>query len=76
MFNDAQNEFDKNVRKMAESNLLKKLNKQGINRTDITSGKFNELLEMEIEILKSDGKKVGTGIGVGIALTVLTGGLF
>ena len=31
---------------------------------------------MEMEILKSDGKKVGTGIGVGIALTVLTGGLF
>ena len=76
MFSDTQNEFDKNVRKMAESNLLKKLNKQGINRTDITSGKFNELLEMEIEILKSDGKKVGAGIGVGIALTVLTGGLF
>lgn len=76
MFSDTQNEFDKNVRKMAESNLLKKLNKQGINRTDITSGKFNELLEMEMDILKSDGKKVGVGIGVGIALTVLTGGLF
>lgn len=74
MFDDIQNEFDKSVRKMAESNLLKKLNAQGINRTDITNEKFAELLEMEI--LKSDGKKVGTGIGVGIALTLLTGGLF
>ena len=76
MFNEAQNEFDINVRKMAESNLLKKLNKQGISRTDITTENFTELLDMEIEILKSDGKKVGAGIGVGIALTVLTGGLF
>ena len=76
MFNDVQKEFDKSVRKMAESNLLKKLNAQGINRTDITNEKFAELLELEIEILKSDGKKVGPGIGVGVALTLLTGGLF
>lgn len=76
MFDDVQNEFDKSVKKMAESNLLKKLNKQGIKRTDITDEKFAELLDMEIDILKSDGKKVGTGIGVGVALTILTGGLF
>lgn len=76
MFDDVQNEFDKSVKKMAESNLLKKLNKQGIKRTDITEEKFAELLDMEIDILKSDGKKVGTGIGVGVALTILTGGLF
>lgn len=76
MFDDVQNEFDKSVRKIAESNLLKKLNAQGINRIDISNEKFAELLDMEIEILKSDGKKVGTGIGVGVALTLLTGGLF
>lgn len=76
MFDDVQNEFDKSVKKMAESNLLKKLNSQGIKRTDITEEKFAELLDMEIDILKSDGKKVGTGIGVGVALTILTGGLF
>lgn len=76
MFNNVQNEFDNSVRKIAQSNLLKKLNSQGINRSDITDKKFTELLELEIEILKSDGKKVGTGIGVGVALTLLTGGLF
>ena len=32
--------------------------------------------DIEFEILKNDGKKVGAGIGVGIALSVLTGGLF
>lgn len=75
MFSDTQKEFDKNVRKMAISNLLKKLNKQGINKTDITNEKFSELLEMEMDILKSDGKKVGAGIGIGVALMLLTGGL-
>lgn len=75
MFNQVQNEFDKSVRKMAESNLLKKLNKKGINRADLNEEKFTELIEMEIDIIKSDGKKVGAGIGVGVAITLLTGGL-
>lgn len=76
MFNNIQKEFDSNIKKLAESNLIKKLGKQGINRSDITTEKFNELLELELEILKSDGKKVGAGIGVGIGLSILTGGLF
>lgn len=76
MFNEVQNEFDKSVRKIAESNLLKKLNAQGISRNEISPMQFQSLLDMEIEILKNDGKKVGAGIGVGIALSVLTGGLF
>lgn len=76
MFNKVQNEFDASVRKIATSNVIKKLNEQGLQRSDIEDEKFEELIEMQIDILKSDGKKVGTGIGVGIALTVLTGGLF
>jgi hypothetical protein len=76
MFNDVQKEFDQSVRKMAESSLLKKLGDQGLNKSDLTNEKFHELLSNEIEIMKSDGKKVGTGIGVGVALTLLTGGLF
>ena len=76
MFDQVQQDFDKNLHKMASSNVLKKLNKQGIQRTDIDDVKFSELIAMEIDILKSDGKKVGAGIGVGIALTLLTGGLF
>lgn len=76
MFKDTQNEFDKSIKKVAESNLLKKLKKQNITRADIDNEKFQELLDMEIEILKNDGKKVGAGIGVGVALTLLTGGLF
>lgn len=76
MFNDIQNDFDKSVSKMAESNLLKKLNSQGITRSDLTDNKFSELLELEKDILISDGKKVGAGVGIGILLSLVTGGLF
>lgn len=76
MLNELQNDFDSSIRKMAESNLLKKLNTQGINRSDLATEKFEELLALEIDIVKSDGKKVGAGIGIGIALSLLTGGLF
>jgi len=76
MFNKVQQDFDKNLHKIASNNVLKKLNKQGIQRTDIDDDKFSELITMEIDILKSDGKKVGAGIGVGIAISFLTGGLF
>ena len=75
MFNDIQNEIDKNIKNIAQSNLLKRLNSQGINRAAISNEKFDELLDMEIEILKNDGKRVGAGIAVGIGISILTGGL-
>jgi len=53
MFNQLQNEFDVNVRKIASNNLIKKLNSQGIQINDISKEKFGELLQMEIEILKT-----------------------
>lgn len=76
MFDDAQKEFDKSVRVMAENSLIKKLNKQGIKRSDISNEEFEELLLDEIEILKADGKKVGAGVGIGIVLSLITGGIF
>lgn len=76
MLENVQNELNKNIKQIAENNLLRKLNKQGLVRNDISNDKFIELLDMEIEILKSDGKKIGTSIGVGIVLTIITGGLF
>jgi hypothetical protein len=61
---------------MAENSLIKKLNTQGINRSDLTDNKFEELLNLEMDIIKNDGKKVGAGIAVGIGISLLTGGLF
>ena len=75
MFNDLQKELDTSIKNLAENSLIKKLKKQGIDRIDISSKKFDELLELELEIIKSDGKKVGTGIAVGIGLSILSGGL-
>lgn len=75
MLDAIQSELNQNVRKMAESSLIKKLNTQGINRNDLTNDKFEELLLLEIEIIKNDGKKVGTGIAIGIGISLLTGGL-
>ena len=76
MLDIIQTELNQGVKKMAESSLIKKLNEQGINRNDLTSDKFEELLLLEIEIIKNDGKKVGAGIAVGIGISLLTGGLF
>ena len=76
MVNTMQTELNQGIRKMAENSLIKKLNAQGINRADLTDNKFEELLLLEIEIIKNDGKKVGTGIAIGIGISILTGGLF
>lgn len=77
MFKDTQKEFDKNVRKIATNNVLKKLNKQGVvSRSDVDDIKFEKLIDMEEDIIKSDGKKVGGGILLGIGISFLTGGLF
>ena len=76
MLDTIQTELNQGVRKMAESSLIKKLNTQGIKKSDLTDNKFEELLLLEIEIIKNDGKKVGAGIAVGIGISLLTGGLF
>ena len=75
MLDAIQIELNQGVRKMAESSLIKKLNAQGINRSDLTDNKFEELLNLEMDIIKNDGKKVGAGIAVGIGISLLTGGL-
>ncbi len=65
--------FKREIRKIAKDNLLKKLEKQGKSYDKLSMDKFDELLEDEIEILKSDTKKVGVGIGIGFLISMLTG---
>jgi hypothetical protein len=76
MFKNAQNKIDNSITKLAENNIIKKLNKEAISRSSICEYKFNQLVEMEIETIKDDGKKVGAGLLGGIALSVITGELF
>ena len=75
MLEAIQTELNQGVRKLAENSLIKKLNEQGIKRSDLTNEKFEELLNLEIDIIKNDGKKVGAGIGIGLAISFLSGGL-
>jgi len=76
MFNQIQNELDNKVKDIATKNVVKKLKKQNIDMDNLEDNEFNELVELELAILKSDGKKVGSGIAVGIGISILTGGLF
>jgi len=76
MFNEIQNELDNKVKEIATKNAIKKLKKQNIDIDNLEDEEFNELVELELDILKSDGKKVGSGIAVGIGISILTGGLF
>ena len=65
--------FNHEFQKIARANVIRKLEKQGIDHSELLSSEFDELLEDELEILESDSKKVGLGIGIGVAITMLTG---
>ena len=73
MFNDIKESVDSEVKKYARSNIITKLEKQGINYKELQESDFDALVEDEIEILKSDTKKVGTGIGIGLLISLVTG---
>ncbi len=68
-----KNEFSSEIEKIATKNIIKKLKKQDIDYTELNEIDFKALVADEIEILKSDTKKVGAGIGIGIAISLLTG---
>jgi hypothetical protein len=73
MLNEIKKDFESEVRKYAKNNIIKKLQKQGIDYNQLEESAFNDLVNDEIEILKSDSKKVGVGIGIGLAISLLTG---
>jgi len=68
-----KNRFNNEIRTRAEKNIVQKLQKQGISRSDLHEMEFEELVRDEIKILENDAKKIGLGIGIGIAFSLLTG---
>jgi len=73
MFTKAKENFTDEVEKYARKNIIEKLNKQGIDYKELSDSDFDALVASEIEILKSDSKKVGAGIGIGLLISALTG---
>jgi len=73
MLNQVKKNFGIEVNKYATKNIINKLQEQGVDYTQLEDTAFNNLVADEIEILKSDSKKVGTGIGIGIVISLLTG---
>lgn len=73
MFNEAKKNFEIEVQKYARKNIINKLENQGIDYKQLTDSAFSDLITDEIEILKSDSKKVGSGIGIGILISLVTG---
>jgi len=73
MFNKTKKNFELEVKKYATKNIIKKLEEQGIDYQLLEESAFNELVADEIEILRADSKKVGTGIGIGILISLVTG---
>jgi len=73
MFNETKKNFEIEVNKFATKNIIKKLEEQGIDCQQLEDSAFNDLVVDEIEILKADSKKVGTGIGIGILFSLVTG---
>ncbi len=73
ILNKAKISINYEIEKIAKTNIIRKLEKQGIDHNDLLSSEFNELVMDEIKILESDTKKVGSGIVIGIAISMLTG---
>ena len=65
--------FNHEFEKLARANIIRKLEKQGIDYKELDSSDFNELIVDEITILESDTKKVGAGIAIGIVTSMLLG---
>ena len=73
MFNEVKQNFSEEVQKFATKNIIKKLQEQGIDYQQLEDEAFNDLVADEVEILKADSKKVGTGVGIGILISLITG---
>jgi hypothetical protein len=65
--------FDDEIGKIAHKSLDGRLEKAGIDPKSLNDVEYQELLITEISVLKSDTKKVGSGVVIGIALSLLTG---
>jgi len=73
MLNEVKQKLDNGFENVAKENIIKKLEKQGIDYKSLSQGDFDELVKREKDILQHDAKKMGIGVGIGIGLSLLFG---
>jgi len=73
MFTKVKKTFLDELEQHARRNIIKKLEKQGIDYKVLDDVDFDDLVASEMEILENDTKKVGYGIGIGLVISALTG---
>ncbi|MCD6653571.1 MAG: hypothetical protein LT067_02215 [Sulfurovum sp.] len=73
ILNNAKTSLNHKIEKLARNNIIRKLEKQGIDYNDLSAADLHGLIADEIKILENDTKKVGLGIGIGLAISMLTG---
>jgi len=73
MYKEMKQTFQSELEQYAKANIIKKLEKQDLDYRLLEMEEFESLVLDEIEILKTDSKKVGAGIGIGILISLVTG---
>lgn len=73
ILDNAKTSLNHEIEKLARNNIMRKLEKQGIDYNDLSAADLHGLIADEIKILENDTKKVGLGIGIGLAISMLTG---
>jgi ribose 1,5-bisphosphokinase PhnN len=73
ILDDARRNFDKELRSFARTRIIRKLKEEDLDYHAIDFKEFERLVDSEVKLLESDAKKVGLGIGVGFALSMLLG---
>jgi ribose 1,5-bisphosphokinase PhnN len=73
ILDEAKRNFDRELRIRARARIIRKLEKADLNYRALDPAEFERLVDAEVKLLESDAKKVGLGIGVGFALSMLLG---
>jgi hypothetical protein len=73
IFKSAKENFESELQNFARARIIRRLEEADLNYRALDPKEFDELVQAEKELLESDAKKVGLGIGVGFALSMLVG---
>ena len=73
MMNKTLERFNDEVYKQAKNRVIKKLEKQGVDSILLADKEFEELVTDEMEILKSETKKIGIAAGISLGISLFIG---